>query len=159
MNPRLCPMCGGMVPEGFGSCRAVFQDVCAREYSELAFGAVHLLTVDAFCLQHCEECGPRSNAFHLMRLCSLLERGGNPGIGERPPREIGKALEERYREFPELPPPPAPARGGHTVAGVHGAQDPDEHAARVRRWANSVWQAWQPHHAWARETLRRLAVA
>jgi hypothetical protein len=157
MNARLCPMCAALVPEGFESCRAVFQDICAREYSDPAFGAVHLLTVDAFCLQHSEECGPRSNAFHLMRLCSLLERDGNPSIGQRPPRNIGKALEERYREFPELARPPT--RGSCTVAGVHGAQDPDEHAERVRRWANSVWEAWKLHHAWAREAVRRHAVA
>jgi Family of unknown function (DUF5946) len=157
MNSPFCPLCGALLPDGFESCRAIFQDVCAREYSDPRFGAVHLLTVDAFCLQHSEECGPRSNAFHLMRLCSLLECGSNPALGQRPPRKIGKALEARYRDFPALTPPPN--RGSQTVAGVHGAEDPEEHAERVRRWARSVWEAWEPHHGWARETARRCTVA
>jgi hypothetical protein len=156
MESRLCSMCGALIPDGFESCRAVFQEVCAREYTDMGFGAVHLLTVDAFCLQHCEECGPRSNAFHLMRLCNLLEGGGNPAIGQRPPRKVGKALEERIREFPALLAPPK--RGSRTVADVHGAQDSGEHAKRVREWANSVWDAWESHHAWARETARRCAI-
>ncbi len=141
-------MCGARVPDGFERCGAVFNGVCAREYSDPAFGAVHLLTVDAYALQHSEEHGPRSNAFHLMRLCRLLERGDSPGLGQRPPREVGKAFEERYRQFPMLEPPPR--RGDLTIVDVHGAHGPEDHARRVREWARSVWEAYSPHHEWAR---------
>jgi hypothetical protein len=149
MNAPLCPLCGALVPEGFASCRAVFEDVCAREYSDPAFATVHLLTVDAYALQHSEEHGPRSNAFHLMRLCNLLERGGNPRLGQRLPRHAGKDLEEQYQTFPTLAPPP-PHRGGGTVVDVHRAQSPQEHEERIRAWAWSVWEAYRPHHEWAR---------
>jgi hypothetical protein len=148
MDSHRCPMCGAVVPDRLGSCRALFEEVCAREYSDPAFGAVHLLTVDAYALQHSEEHGPRSNAFHLMRLCRLLERGGDPGIGQRPPRKVGKAFEGQYRALPTLEPPPH--RGSLTIANVHGAQDPGGHAERVRAWARSVWEAYHPHHEWAR---------
>jgi hypothetical protein len=148
MDSSLCPMCGALVPACMASCRAIFEDVCTREYSDLAYGAVHLLTVDAYALQHSEEHGPRSNAFHLMRLCSLLEGGANPGIGQRPPRHIGKAFEGHYLELPTLAPPPR--RGSQTIVAVHGAQDAEEHAERVRGWAWSVWDAYSVHHEWAR---------
>lgn len=141
-------MCGASVPAPFTSCVAVFEAICAREYTDLRFGAVHLLTVDAYALQHSEEHGPRSNAFHLMRLCNLLEHRGNPAIGQRPQRQIGKAFEDHYRKFPHLAPPDH--RGSQTVADVYGAQDAADHAARVQAWARSVWEAYKPHHEWAR---------
>jgi hypothetical protein len=141
-------MCDARVSGSFESCRAVFEAVCTREYSDLAFGAVHLLTVDAYALQHSEEHGPRSNAFHLLRLCSLLEHGGNPGIGRRPPRKVGKAREKEYRDFPALQPPLH--RGNLTVVEVYDARHPEEHAKRVRAWARSVWDGYCTHHEWAR---------
>jgi hypothetical protein len=144
-------MCGALVPDGFEHCRAVFDEVCTREYSDPGFGAVHLMTVDAYALQHSEEHGPRSNAFHLMRLCGLLERGDDPGIGHRPSREVGKAFEENYREFPFLEPPQC--RGSLTVVEVLGAHDPQGHAERVRAWADSVWKSYHSHHEWAREAI------
>lgn len=55
MDSQRCPMCGATVPESFGGCRAVFDDV-------------HLMTIDAYALQHSEEHGPRSNASHLLPL-------------------------------------------------------------------------------------------
>ncbi|HLX64523.1 MAG TPA: DUF5946 family protein [Planctomycetota bacterium] len=152
---RVCAMCGAPVPAGFERCRAVFEEVCAREYSDPAFQGVHLLTVDAYALQHSDECGPRSNAFHLMRLCLLLEHDGDPRLGARPPRAQAKAFEHDLRGFPFLTPPSRP--GTLTVADVIGAQDSAEHSERVWRWARSVWDAWEPHHAWARETAQRHA--
>lgn len=153
METQRCPMCGALVPEHLESCHAIFEEVLTREYSDPAFGAVHLLTVDAYVLQHSEEHGPRSNAFHLQRLCRLLEHGGNPGIGQRPPRKVGKAFEQQYHELPDLEAPQQ--RGRLTIAHVHGAQDAQQHAELVREWANSVWEAYHPYHEWARATVSR----
>lgn len=148
MDRRQCQLCGALIPDGHSSCRAVFDEVCAREYCDPAFAAVHLLTVDAYALQHSEDHGPRSNAFHLLRLCRLVEHGGNPGIGQRPPRDVGKAFESRYRELPYLEPPSC--RGTLTIADVTGVSDATEHAARVWAWGRSVWDAYRRHHKWAR---------
>ena len=128
----------------------MFEEVCAREYSEPAFGAVHLLTVDTYALQHSEEHGPRSNAFHLLRLRHLLELGASPALGKRPDRAAGKALERRYRGFPQLGAPRD--RGALTVAGVYAARDATEHEQRVLAWARCVWEAYRAHHEWARAT-------
>src|SRR5690349_6593330 len=75
-----CSYCGAVALDGFDSCRDIFNAVLEREYSIPAFGESHLFTVDAYALQHSEQHGPRSNAFHLMRLCWLIEHGGNPTI-------------------------------------------------------------------------------
>ena len=149
-----CPECNGIVTSGFSDCTAVFAAVCALEYGDPGgYGAVHLLTVDAYALQHSRKRGPRSNAFHLLRLCQLIEHGQNPSLGRRPPRAEGKAFEESYRGFPYLQPPANP--GGLTIRNVHGAPDAKTHGEWVRRYARAVWDAWAEHHAWAREQASR----
>jgi hypothetical protein len=141
-----------VVPGGTAGCRKLFEELLALEYSDPAYGAVHLLAVDAYALQHSEEHGPRSNAYHLIRLCWLLEHGGDPRIGQGGPRS--RALSSGYRDFPFLEPPAN--RGKVTIVDVHGAAGPEDHAERVHRWAASVWEAWRAHHAWARRRARKL---
>jgi hypothetical protein len=145
----VCPLCGAHVPAEFPDCRALFDAVCARDDSDSAFAALHLFTVDAYALQHSEEHGPRSNAFHRMGLCRLLEYGDNPALGQRHPRRALKAFEALYRNYPRLEPPRQ--RGALTIVDVYGAGDPEEYAIRVRQWAGSVWDAYRPHHAWAHQ--------
>src|SRR5579862_2411146 len=124
-----CRYCGAAVLDGFEHCRSMFNAVLEREYSDADFGEAHLFTVDAYALQRSEEHGPRSNAFHLMRLCWLLEHGGNLSIRQvrGGGRAFYKAREESYREFPFLEPPVN--RGELTVGLVLGAETPEEHAA------------------------------
>jgi hypothetical protein len=151
-TPAVCAFCGADVPGGSEGCRKLFEDLLLLEYSDPSYGAVHLLTVDAYALQHSESHGPRSNAYHLIRLCWLLEHGGDPRIGQAGPRS--RALAEGYKELPHLE--PAENRGEVTVADVHGAAGPEEHGERVKQWASSVWRAWSAHQQWAREWVRRL---
>src|SRR6187549_881916 len=128
-----CICCGAVTLDGFESCAAMFNAVLEREYSDQAFGESHLFTVDAHALQHSEKHAPRSNAFHLMRLCWLLEHGGNPSIRQvqrggrafygardqftrvpsRPGRAFSDAREQAFRHFPFLEPPAS--RGALTV--------------------------------------------
>jgi len=145
-----CTRCGATVPGGTEGCWKLFQEVLALEYSDPAYGPVHLLTVDAHALQHPEDHGPRSNAFHLLRLCMLLEYGGDPRIGHNP--KWFQAQIDGNRKAPYLEPPAG--RGKVTIAHVHGAASPEEHAERVYGWARSVWEAWSDHHDWAHEWLR-----
>jgi hypothetical protein len=132
----------------------MFHTVLEREYRDAAFGEAHLFTVDAYALQHSEEHGPRSNAFHLMRPCWLLEYDGNPSIHQvrKGGRAFSSAREETYREFPFLTAPEK--RGELTVACVLAAKTPNEHAAMARAWGEAVWKAWYNHHRWARAQVR-----
>jgi len=150
-----CTCCHSVVLDGFDSCRAMFNAVLEREYSIPTYGESHLNTVDAFALQHSEEHGPRSNAFHLMRLCWLLEQDGNPGIRQvrRGGRAFIDAREHELRQFPFLEPPEF--RGELTVVSVLNAQTSEEHAERARAWGESVWNAWSEHHTWARDHAKQ----
>jgi hypothetical protein len=131
----------------------MFNSVLEREYSIPTFGEGHLFTVDAFCLQHSEQCGPRSNAFHLTRLCWLVEQAGNPSI--RQVRSRSRALYDAYqgkaRQLPFLRPPTQ--RGELTVVHVLHAKSPREHVERAKAWGQNVWEAWREHHAWARKQV------
>ena len=139
-----------MVPGGVEGCFVLFNEVLALEYSDPAHGAVNLLSVDAHALQHPEDHGVKNNAFHLIRLCWLLEHGGDPRLGQGP-----LWLQKQFDGNPKLPVLTPPVdRGKVTIADVYGAQTPKEHAERVYRWAHSVWEAWSAHHAWARLRLQ-----
>ncbi len=139
-----------LAPGGKEGCFALYSEALALEYSDPAYGAVNLLSADAHALQHPEDHGVKNNAFHLARLCWLPEHGGDPQIGQGP-----RWLQKQFDGNPKLPPlAPPENRGRVTIADVSGATSPEEHAARVRRWAQSVWEARSAHHGWAREWLR-----
>ena len=136
--------------ESSPGCWAAYGEVLAREYSDAAYASMHQLTVDAFAVQHPGRPSAQSIqsvALHLIRLCLLLECG----------LEIGRANEamlkatESKKKFVWLPPPPV--RGAVTVGDVHGANTSQEHVTRVRQWAESAWQAWEPHHSQIRAWL------
>jgi hypothetical protein len=50
--------------------------------------------------------------------------------------------------------PPA-SFGAITVRDVLQTDGDTAHAAMVRRWAQSAWDAWAPHHEMVREWLAR----
>jgi len=155
LERRTCACCGVVLPPGIDACQELVNQAIATEQSDPAFAEVFLLRIDAYILQHSEEHGPRSNAFHLMRLCWMLEFGGSavPGGSTLPNR---KKFEEAYRLFPFLQPPAD--RGSLTIAEVLGASDAADYQRWVRNWAQSVWDAWEDAHAWARDTARRLMI-
>jgi len=147
-----CPRCGAPARGGLRGCFDLLSEVLAREYMDPEYGAVHLFTVDAHALQHPEDHGYKNNAFHLVRLCYMLERGGSPAIG-RGPRWLAPAFDGR----PDIPDLQSPAvRGAITVAHVHAVPNAEEHCAMARAWAESVWEAWSIHHDWARVWLKEL---
>ena len=154
LKTSTCACCGAKVHDEYQSCHGMFETLLEKEYSDPAFGESHLFTVDAYALQHSEEHGPRSNAFHLMRLCWLVEHRGDASI--RQVRNQGRgfydAREANYREFPFLAPPKN--RGALTVAHVVGAKTALEHSAKARAWGESVWATWIDNHAWARRQVR-----
>ena len=155
-----CPDCGGLFPDVDGpthrylgaspGCWACFGDVLAREYSDLAYYAVHRLTVDAYALQHPGKPALqtiRSVALHGITLCAVFERGVTLSQAGQ---VIGQASQKKDR-FVWLPPPASP--GPLTVADVLPAGDAEDHARRVRAWATAVWQAWAEHHPTFRQWL------
>ncbi|MCY3800097.1 MAG: DUF5946 family protein [Chloroflexi bacterium] len=148
-----CPLCGAPEAGGEDGCRRIFESVLAKEYSDPAFGKVLLITVDAYALQHGDAHGPQSNAFHLVRLCAIVEFGASPVIGTREPQGWREML-EAGRRLPEIHLTGSP--GPVTVADVAGATSAAEHVDLVRAWGRSVWTAWEEWHDWARRVLKDL---
>lgn len=160
-SARPCVGCGALVPDSDGpthayigaspGCWALYGKVLAKEYGDYPlYAPVHRLTVDAYAAQHPGTPSRRSIqsvAVHLIRLQLQLERG-------LPYDKANAAMlrvSSRSGDFVWLD-PPVPT-GGVTVLDVLRAGGPEEHIGRVRRWAESVWEAWTPHH----ETVRRWA--
>jgi Family of unknown function (DUF5946) len=164
-----CFACGGLFPAGDGpthrymesspGCWAAYGEVLAREYSDRAHGRLHRLTVDAYAVQHPGGTSPQavqSAAVHLVSLYLVLELGKPL---EEATRAIG-VIPSRKGRYTWLDPPQS--MSPITVADVHGAQDGEGHLAWVRKWADSAWQAWRPHHdtvrAWANELTEAIEV-
>jgi hypothetical protein len=80
----LCSGCGLMVPGGEPGCQALFAELLARSFSDLAYGRFHRILVDTYSLQHPERycASARSPAAHLGGLCCGLEHGGHPATCE-----------------------------------------------------------------------------
>jgi hypothetical protein len=128
-------------------CFLLYSEVLAREYGDFRYAPAHQLTVDAYAVQHPgvpERRAARSVAIHLVGLCLTLERGRGPLELPR----LRQALAPSQRGFPWLAPPASV--GVRTILDVHAASSPEEHRARVDRWARSAWEAWSAHHAQVR---------
>jgi len=129
---------------------ALYAEVQARWLADPAGQAVALLGVDAHALQHPEIHGYKSNAFHLIRLCWIMEFCGNPRIGQGP-----RWLQVHFDGKPPIPMlEPPNDRGSVTAADVAAAASAQEYADRMRAWGQAVWQAWSAYHGWARQALR-----
>ncbi len=152
-----CPGCGAMVEDLPGrphpylgataGCWRLYGRVLAREYENyIALRDTHLYTVDAYSLQHPgvpERRTIQSVSLHLVRLHLALERGF------RPP-EIMVATRKLLRDpsqFVWLTPPDP--NGTMTVSDVLAAEGVEAHRRAVVAWAENVWAAWAPHHAYA----------
>ncbi len=158
----ICPGCGGRFPATVGGpvhrymesspgCWAVYGEVLAREYGERAYYEMHKFTVDAYAVQHPGRPSPQSIqsvGVHLIRLCLMLEQGADAGHATKMMQTAADKTAFRWLE-------PPPSRGEITVADVHRAASAAEHAALVRAWANSAWNAWAAHHATVRGWMLR----
>ncbi len=155
-----CPSCCAPGVGGLDGCRALFDRVQEREFSDPEFFHMHRLTVDAYSLQHPEQFmkSSKSAAAHLAAMCWSMERGRAAHLP--PPL---KAWVDGPRTFTLVPPPPAGARGRITVASVVDAVDAAEYGQRVAEWAGSAWAAWSPHwgqaRAWVQQALAESGVS
>jgi hypothetical protein len=133
--------------ESSPACWHAFGQVMVREYGNDKAFATHRLSVDAYAVQHPggdSRQAIQSVGLHLVRLCMFLERGLTPEAANDAMLRAGKTKSKMFKLA-------RPANLGEvTVADVLAAQGDEAHAAAVRRWARSVWEAWAEHHATVR---------
>ena len=126
------------------SCWALYNVILAREYSSPALmKSVHRLTVDAYAAQHPgirERRTTQSVWVHLVGLHLALERG----FGNDFATQMIGALTRRAGTLVWLEPPDS--LGLITVQSIVDAHEPMDHEQAIRRWSQSVWEAWKPHH-------------
>lgn len=158
-----CVGCGALVADWDGpahayigaspGCWRVYGDVLAREYGELRNPGWHRLTVDAYAAQHAGVESRRSTqsvCAHLVALQLVIER-------KLAPEYVTRLIVSAVRLAPEfhwLAPPNF--AGTLTVLDVAQTVSAGDHETAVRRWANSVWHAWQPHHVQVRRWAERV---
>lgn len=132
----------------------MYGEVLAFEYGNaIAFGQVHQLTVDAYAAQHPGGTHPdKSIAVHLAGLHASLDLGW-PQI--RIPT-LRQRLSETVKDWPHFAPQDKP--GAVTVWDVALADSLEEHIARVRQWADVVWQCWHVHHREIAEFVERYSM-
>lgn len=136
------------------ACQALWDEIAARAYSDPRYAAAHDLAFDAYCMQHpVKYCvSAKSYAAHLTRLCCGIEY-------DRSPR-VYAAIRRWLDGSPRIEKPVVLRdRGDVTVADIHPGASPEEHGARVRAWAQSVWRAYASQQGLAREWIRTANVA
>jgi hypothetical protein len=151
-----CIGCGALVPDidgpafrypesGSPGCWAIYTEILARQYQGFDDATSHKLSVDAYAVQHPGRRTPQtvqSVNVHLISLSLFLERGYDSA---RSNQMMDQAIRRFKGQFSWLEPPAS--RGALTVLDVVWAGDAEDHQPRVRRWAESAWEAWSPHHA------------
>jgi hypothetical protein len=146
----LCPECGAAVA-GRAACQAVFDEMLAKDLGDYQYGCVHRLTVDVYALQHPSEYmrSAKSYAAHLTGMRAALENAATEDTNRAVQRWLNgsKVLQRPWQPEPRQ-------RGTLTIVHLRGALDGDDHARRVREWAQSTWEAWRNYHHLAEEWIR-----
>jgi hypothetical protein len=147
MNANTCGLCRAPLG-GIDACVARVNELLVQAQQDVRYAGAYRLAFDAFCMQHPERycVSAKSYAAHLMGLCHGTEYADRA--------QTYWAIPAWLNHPRNLQKPPLIAdRGALTIADVPPALPPDEHAARVRAWADSVWRAYTSQHAIARAWL------
>jgi hypothetical protein len=133
-----CPQCGAAVSEG-RTCQTVFDEFLALEFTDPDYGAVHMLTVACFMIQH----GRYSDTGLVwieQRLHDYLERGISAAQIRR---DAAQETRQDRRDWKVLrqphDPPQKPARWSVTIVDLADQADSAAHyRAAIERWARAT---------------------
>jgi hypothetical protein len=155
MEEQACEGCGRVVEGGTAGCRARFEALLARDFSDTRFFGVHRMFVDCYCLQHPDDycASAKSLAAHLVGLAQILDEAASPATGSP---DLRSWLDGNCK----LDKPAVPAiRGAVTLGDLDGIEEPAAWREAVRGWAESTWEAYRELHPvarrWAAEAEKR----
>ncbi len=157
-----CLGCGALFPPQDGvthaymasspACFAAFNQILAAEYSSALLMGVHRFTVDTWAVQHPGDPSDRravqSVGLHLARLCLQLACPISPA-------ETNAAMLDFARHKKTLEPLAPPRAFRMTAADVAPFAGTQQHAQKVRTWAQLTWEDWAEHHGYIRAWLSR----
>ncbi len=143
-RPNTCPECGAAL-KGYAGCQEIFDSLLALEFSSPEHGAVHLLTVACYMIQH------RRYSDEALRWIAKVLRAhleeGVPVDYLRP--GMARDADQAKRRWKVLRQPDAPPlekiAWSVTAADVAGQTATAQgYRAAVRRWAQSTLREMQP---------------
>ena len=142
--PDTCPECGARL-SGNASCQAIFEDFLVLEFTDPGYGAVHMLTVACFTIQH----GRYSDEALVWiegKLREYLEEGSST---EQIRRQAGKEADQQARTWKVTRQPDAPRlpkiAWSMTIADVASrAQDAKSYCEQVELWARVTLHEMKP---------------
>jgi len=148
---RECPGCSVRLPiseaqpderyHASAECWQLYGEVAAYTLTRGDKAFIHQLAVDVYCAQHVgEHMRPIGVAFALIGLYFACEHG----YSGRQVQHMHMLLAQRSKTWPRFIPPPH--LGSVTVLDVVQAQLGEERDAMLRRWGQSVWDAWSQEH-------------
>lgn len=148
---RDCPGCDVHLPileahsderyNASAECWRLYGELCAYTVTRGNIEFIHQLAVDAYGAQHASEnVRPITVSFALIGLYFACERG----YSGRQVQHMHMLLAQRSKIWPRFVPPPH--AGAVTVLDVMRARPGEERDAMLRRWGQSVWDAWGQEH-------------
>jgi hypothetical protein len=145
----ICEDCGAVVAEGKVGCLKIFEEIIAREFSDVRYGRIHRLTVDAYSLQHPDKYmrSGKSFAAHLTGMSAALE--GEAALATNQAVQKWLSMNPQVEKPANIP----ERRGGLNITYIRSAADADEHVKCVREWARDVWDSWSEHHDLAKRLI------
>ncbi len=149
-SPAICPDCGAWVSGGREGCQAVYDGLSMRALDDFRYSVSRDLAFDTYCMQHVEKycLSAKSYVAHLTRLCCGMEYGGDLAVYA--------AIQRFLNRQPALVKPPILEYLGElTVVQAASVESPAAYQQQVRRWAECVWQAYQPQQALARAWIKQ----
>ena len=133
-----CPTCGASW-ENNPSCQEIFDEFLALEFSNLAYGKVHMLTVACFMIQH-QRYSDKALVWIQRNLCAVLENGTSPSdIRHQMTSDVEQGKRtwkiERQPDEPALP----HIEWSITIADIYAHKDdPADYCAWVEKWARTT---------------------
>jgi len=129
-------------------CYEMFNEVLAREYSDLAYARAHHYTVDAYAVHHPGKAdnpkAVRSTGIHLVSLYFLFEKQ----MKLTQAAELKTAFAAYNKTLELVIPLQKPERFNEvTVFDVWDNERPGKHFEICEHWARSAWNTWAEEHA------------
>lgn len=130
------------------SCKEMFDEILAKEFSDFNYGRVHRLTVDSYSLQHPDPymVSAKSFAAHLTGMCCTMMYDNDQQLMRLLQRWLNG---NRVLIKPDL----LEGLGSLNISHIMDSKDGPHHQSLVREWAAKVWEAYTPYHDLAQEWI------
>lgn len=141
-----CPECGTPSVDNIEACEELFHELGLVKFNEPQLAKAWRTVVDCYAMQHDRYIrSGKSLAAHLTGICIATECSGEEGAFSVVQKWLSGRLDVPKLEVPD-------SRGKVTVDDVLSSSR-DDRPRHVRRWAESIWSAWEAHQNQARTWL------